>query len=417
MTAGPEAPRERRLVHVTAGSAALIAFSLLATLIIRNVFVSAHRIIGWAIACTIVALLLAPLVGSLSRHMPRIVALLLVGFTIAALAGVLVYGVFDNVNSESVRLAAQGSDAATRLEARSDRIGEISRDLRLSERAADLEQSIREGVSSGGEALKSGARRVPTYLVCWILTIFLLLYGSRIAQGGLALIRDARRRVRTEVIVAEAVVNARGYVFATIAQGVIVGLLAAGGALLLDLPAPVLIGLIVGLMAMLPYIGITLGSIPLVLLIAGTRSAVAAGVAFALVLAVQALEVFVVRPWVDGATLHVGPAVPVVVVAVGYGVYGVGGALYGAAIAVFLLALADAAATSTESDIPTPLDPPEPSDDEVADDGSAPDGPADADERDDAAGWHRGAGRRVGHEVSQSVEANVAMAKYWASPP
>jgi simple sugar transport system permease protein len=32
---------------------------------------------------------------------------------------------------------------------------------------------------------------------------------------------------------------------------------------------------------MLPYIGITLGSIPLVLLIAGTRSAVAAAVAFA----------------------------------------------------------------------------------------------------------------------------------------
>ena len=35
MTAGPEAPRERRLVHVTAGSAVLIAFSLLAALVIR----------------------------------------------------------------------------------------------------------------------------------------------------------------------------------------------------------------------------------------------------------------------------------------------------------------------------------------------------------------------------------------------
>ena len=111
MTPGPEAPRERRLVHVTAGSAALIAFSLLAALVIRNVFVSAHRIIGWAIACTIVAVLLAPLVASLSRRMPRMIALLLVGATIAGLVGVLVYGVFNNVNSESLRLAAQGSDA------------------------------------------------------------------------------------------------------------------------------------------------------------------------------------------------------------------------------------------------------------------------------------------------------------------
>ena len=401
MTAGPEAPRERRLVHVTAGSAVLIAFSLLAALVIRNVFVSAHRIIGWAIACTIVAVLLAPLVAYLSRHMPRIVALLLVGATIAALVGVLVYGVFNNVNSESVRLATQGAHAAERLEARNDRIGEISRDLRISERAADLEQSIRDRVSSGGEALKSGARRVPTYFVCWILTIFLLLYGSRMVQGGLALIRDARRRVRAEVILTEAVANARGYVYATIAQGTIVGLLAAGGAVLLDLPAPVLIGLIVSLIAMLPYIGITLGAIPIVLLIAGTRSAVAAGVALVIVLALQMVEVYVVRPRVDGTTLHVGPAVPVIVVAVGYGVYGVGGALYGAAIAVFLLALADAAATSTESDIPTPIDPPEPKDDDAdddgdgesdnetgagneADDGDAGDRPATVGERDDA---------------------------------
>ncbi len=261
--------------------------------------------------------------------------------------------------------------------------------------------------------------------MCFILTIFLLLYGSRMVQGGLGLIRDARRRVRTEVILTEAVANARGYVFASIAQGAIVGLLAAGGALLLDVPAPVLIGLIVGLMAMLPYIGITLGSIPLVLLIAGTRSAVAAAVAFALVLVVQALEVFVVRPRVDGATLHVGPAVPVIVVAVGYGVYGVGGALYGAAIAVFLLALADAAATSTESEIPTPLDPPEPQDDDddEATTSDATRRPASDSEPDP---WPNATTRRRPPRCRPARRARtedyrdaakVAIAKYWALPP
>jgi predicted PurR-regulated permease PerM len=372
------APRERRLVHLTASSAALIALSLLATLVIRNVFVSAHRIIGWAIACTIVAVLLAPPVAYLSRRMPRIVALLLVGAAIAVAVGVLVYGVFNNINDESVRLASQGVTAARHLEERNDRIGEIARDLRVHERATDLEQSIRDSVSSGGDALKSGARTVPTYFVCWILTIFLLLYGSRMVQGGLALIRDARKRVRTEVVLTEAVDNARGYVYATIAQGVLIGGLAWGSALLLDLPAPVIVGLLVGLMSMLPYIGITLGSIPFVLLIAGTRSALAAGVAVVLVLLLQAIEAFVVRPRVDGATLHVGPAVPVIVAVVGYGVYGVGGALYGAAIAVFLLAVADAAATSTETDIPTPLDPPEPSEDDDTDDADDAAGAQDA---------------------------------------
>ncbi len=53
---------------------------------------------------------------------------------------------------------------------------------------ADLEKSIRYCASPGGEALKSGARRAPTYFVCFILTIFLLLYGSRMVQGGLGLV-------------------------------------------------------------------------------------------------------------------------------------------------------------------------------------------------------------------------------------
>ena len=56
-------------------------------------------------------------------------------------------------------------------------------------------------------------------------------------------------------------------------------------------------------------------------------------------------------------TLHVGPAVPVVVAILGYGIYGIGGALYGCVLAVLALAIADQLWPGTE--LPTPLTDPD----------------------------------------------------------
>jgi predicted PurR-regulated permease PerM len=61
------------------------------------------------------------------------------------------------------------------------------------------------------------------------------------------------------------------------------------------------------------------------------------------------------RPFVDTRSLHVGPAIPVVVAILGFGVYGIGGAVYGCVIAVWALALADGLSPDDE-DLPTPVD-------------------------------------------------------------
>ena len=56
----------------------------------------------------------------------------------------------------------------------------------------------------------------------------------------------------------------------------------------------------------------------------------------------QLLEALVVRKRVDRASVHVGPALPAIVALLGYEIYGIGGALYGAAGLVFLIAWLDA---------------------------------------------------------------------------
>jgi predicted PurR-regulated permease PerM len=61
-----------------------------------------------------------------------------------------------------------------------------------------------------------------------------------------------------------------------------------------------------------------------------------------LVIALQLFEALVVRRRVDGRTLHVGPALPLIVALIGWDIYGLGGAIYGVLLLILALAFADA---------------------------------------------------------------------------
>ena len=346
---------------MTIGSAALIVGALIATVVVRNMFVAAHRILGWAVAASVVAFLVDPAVNRLCRHIKRIFALLLTLIAIGAVAGVLVYGVFANLQSEADHLKTEAPKAAASLEARTDQLGQYARDFKLKERVNAFVDNFEKHAGSGGQALRTAVGTVPTYFVCGILTIFLLIYGKRMVEGGLAQISDQARRRRMSDVLADAVGRARGYMGWAIGEAITFGLVAYAVCRLFDLPAPVVLALLAGALALLPYIGFFLGAVPVVLFTAGFESITGAIVLLVAVIAIQLAEAMTVRRWVDARTMHVGPAVPVIVALLGYEIYGLGGAGYGVAIAVMLLALADASATDDDIEVPTPLSPAEPS--------------------------------------------------------
>ena len=128
------------------------------------------------------------------------------------------------------------------------------------------------------------------------------------------------------------------------AQAIMVGLLVGSACWALDLPAPVTVGAFGALLGLIPYLGIGLASLPVVLLAAGFRSVTSAAVVLAAALVLQTAEGMWLRPRVDRPTMRIGPAVPWLVGLLGFAVYGIGGALYGAAYAVFGLAVLDAIA-------------------------------------------------------------------------
>lgn len=324
-------------VRMTPGSIALLLGGCVAALMLRGAFTAAHRQIGWAIACFIVAAMLAPLVDLLDRHMPRWLALLSsmlgVGILVATVWGAIIVNIQDGLST----LSAEAPKAALSLEGRS----EMAKEFRLAERVNSLIDNLRS--TTKGQAVGQAVGAAGTYFVCGILTLFFLIYGPKMLRAGVAQFKDERRRARVERRVTAALVNGQRYLLASVAQTIAVGAVVGLTSWALSLPAPFVLGLIAGTVGLIPTLGIVVGGLPAILLAAGLNGWRYVIIILGALLVLQVLEIQVVRKRVDRMSVHVGPALPAIVALLGWEIYGIGGAVYGAAVLVFVIAWLDAA--------------------------------------------------------------------------
>jgi predicted PurR-regulated permease PerM len=332
---------QRRVVRISARSAATaVAVGVLAVLA-QRVFIAAHAPLSWAVAAGVVAVLIDPIVDVLDRRIPRLPAVIIALLVTAAAVWGVIYVAFDELSQGVEQLSDAAQEAADELEDRDDGIGQLSRDVDASRRVDLFVEALDERVTGGEEVLATTAGTAPTYFLGGILALFLMSYGPRVAQAAVEQLPDRRTQQQVAEVVTFALHRARRAIFLTIAEGITVGLAVSGVARLLDVPAPAALGLAAGIMALLPHVGLVLGTLPLILLVLALRSDLATVVTVAVVLTVQLVDSFWVRRRIAARSVHVGLLVPWVVVLVGYAVYGVGGAAYGLAFAVFLLALLD----------------------------------------------------------------------------
>ena len=150
----------------------------------------------------------------------------------------------------------------------------------------------------------------------------------------------------------------------------------------LDAPSPGLFALAAAAASVIPYVGILVGWLPIVIVGFGVASLWEVIVVAVLAFGMQYLEATRWRPFVDSRSLYVGPAALVIAGALGYAIYGVGGLVVLIVVTVFALAVADQVATdddgstpATDADaldpIPTPIDEyvePDPDPDDVDND-------------------------------------------------
>jgi len=346
----PQRRWEIELVRVPAASILFVIAAVAAAAVLRSVFVSAHRVLGWALAALVVAVLLDPVVEWLSRRLPRWLSVVLCVIVIVGVVASLWAGVFTNLRSEVDDLKTRAPAAAAELEAKY----QWAREFRLEERTTNFVSAVDERVGGGEQVLVSASRAVPTYIVAGILMLFFLAYGNRFLFGLLRAAPEHRRR-RWAAVIADTLRHGRGYVLTAIVEAAAVATVSYSLFRLLGIDAAFLLALIAGAIATVPYIGIVLGYVPALLLTAGLRSAAAAFVVLGVAVLLQTAEIIFLRPYVDRATVRVGPAIIIVVTLLGLQLYGAGGAVYASVLAVFLLAFVDA----VTGDEPAVDDPPE----------------------------------------------------------
>ena len=300
---------------------------------------SARRVLGWAVACAVVAAILAPVVARLAERMPRPLAVIVVFQLVGVAAASLTFGTLRDLDDQVSRLKETAPEAAAELASSGGLLGDLAADIDLETRTRTLIEEL-EQPSSGvaaGVASSAGA-----WFVCIVLTAFLLSWGPRLGAAGLRQIGDEERRQEVGRTLHHAVGTGRRYLLGVLTLSILSGIVAWAMCDLEGVPAPLALAVAIAASSVIPGVGVVVGALPAVLLevalgtnVGGIRLAVG-------FLVLQAAHALVLRRVVATRSLSVGPAVIVIALVLGFDAYGVGGAYYGAALAVFGVAALDA---------------------------------------------------------------------------
>lgn len=308
---------------------------------------SARRPLGWALAGAVVAAILEPVVAQAARWMPRLLAVLAVFLVLGTAVGGVLVGVLQDLDDQAQRLKEAAPQAAAELEDSGGLLGEAAADIDLEariQRAVEQFEQPSSGVAAGA-ATSAGA-----WFVGAVLTVFLLSWGPRLARAGLQQIADDGTRARTSAILTEAVPTGRRYLLGTLSLAIAAGIVAWAVCDLEGVPAPLAVGVAVAAGSVVPGVGIVVGAVPAILLELGLGTMAGALRLLAVFVVAQAAHELVLRRVVAARSIVVGPAVVVVALVLGFDVYGIGGAYYGAALAVFGVAALEAVGRSAEAD-------------------------------------------------------------------
>jgi predicted PurR-regulated permease PerM len=338
-TASARRPRPPRL-RIRARSIAVSALVVGGVFVAAWVLGRATRVLGWVVAASVLAALLIPVVEVLARRIPRGLALAAVLLSVAGLTAFVVWASVGDLQHGLRRLRAVAPQTAADLEARRSWIGDAARQFGLRDRVTTFLDDIPARLAGGNpaQAVRAAASRGIALLITTVLTIFLLSHGPRLVRGLLRQLPEGRREEVSGPLF-HGYRRAWGYVVAMVAKAIVVGVVTWAVAGLLGLPAPSVLGVVVGAASVVPRFGVALGGLSLILLTAGLHGPVRVAWAIAAVLALQVADAVVTAHVIEPRTVRVGPAISLAVLLLATNLYGVGGAVVGLVLAVVAVAL------------------------------------------------------------------------------
>jgi predicted PurR-regulated permease PerM len=325
-------------VRLSVRSALALVFGLGLTFLFLEIARDAERVIAWALSAMAIAALVYPAVEWLAhfRFVPRAVAVLVTALLLLGTLGFVGYKIANDVSDAMSSLQQAAPQRAAELEKNS----EFLRELKLKERVTNLVNAIPERLAGGGasEAIKSAATQGVAFLAGLILTIFFVLYGGRLIDGGLSLIDGEQTRRRTEFVIRDGAHRALFFARVKLWEAVVEAVLAFAIARAAGVPGAAALAVWVGLWSFLPIAGVLIGALPIVVF-AGAHTverAVVVGGCFVLIL----IGDWWLNRWLERRTVYVGSFAIVLAAFAGLELYGLNGALLfvlGAVLAVSII--------------------------------------------------------------------------------
>ena len=317
----PVNKRSPFMIGLTGALGVAVAYGLIELFIrARSVLI----IIGLAL---FVAVGLDPVVGWLVRHrIPRWAAVLGVIACAVSVVAAFLAAAIPPLASEATALAHQIPHYMHTLQDRNSQLGKLNVKYHIQQRLTTL-------VTGGGGSLIGGVlgagalviSTVSSILVVMVLSVYFLAGLPRIKVFAYQLVPHSRRP-RVILIGDEILAKVGGYVLGNFITSVIAGLGTFFWLLAFGVPYPLLLGIFVAFLDLIPVIGSTVGG-AIVSLVALTVSLPVALATLAFYIAYRLAEDYLIVPRIMGRTVEVPAIVSLVAVLIGGVLLGIVGAL------------------------------------------------------------------------------------------
>jgi predicted PurR-regulated permease PerM len=325
-------PEEReRLVQFRPRTVFVVIGILVASFVALKILWISRHVLSWIFIALFLTLALNPAVDRLERRVRRRGLATGIVYVTAVIAVALIGWLFiptvvDQVNN----FAHKVPDYLDDITKGRGRLGFLQEKYHLVDKAR---KALREGGASklfgiSGTAV-AVAKGVVTAIVATLtiafMTFFMLLEGPRWMNRFYALLTPMSR-VRWQAVGRDIYRTVGGYVTGNLLISLIAGTLTAIVLAIMDVPYAIALGLIVGILDLIPLAGATIAAI-IVGAVAFLHSIPAGIVVVAFFLVYQQVENHVLQPVVYGRTVQLSPLAVLISVLIGAELAGVLGAL------------------------------------------------------------------------------------------
>lgn len=273
----------------------------------------------------LIATALAPAVFALERRkVPRGIAVLIVVLALCAIVALVAWLIIPPLFSQSVKLVDNFPDYSSRFQ---NWLGRENPELlkRLQEAGDQTKTNPGRFVNSILDFGTGAAQWIASTVITLIMAIYLLIDGERVVHWIIGYL-PPRQRIQARMAIPELRRVISGYMLGQGTLCLLFGIFTFIVLTVADVPQALLLAVVAAVTDAIPNVGIIIATIPAVL-VALSVSIPTAITVFALYMAYQAFENYLLSPRVFGKTLQVNPFAILVGILIGGTILGILGVL------------------------------------------------------------------------------------------